>query len=168
MTLRLILTRHAKSSWDNPMLDDHDRALNERGYAGAKAIGVWLSQNNYCPDAVISSTAKRTAETWAQIAKSCGDSATVQFTPALYMASPDQMLKILQGSQTASVMLISHNPGTGILADVLVKSAPNHPKFSYYPTAATTVISFDVDQWADIKPQTGTVEAFVVPKDLIG
>lgn len=166
MTLRLTLIRHAKSSWDNPTVDDHDRALNARGYAAAKAIGAWLKDNNYCPDTVFSSTARRTAETWAEIANYCGDTSEVQFTSALYMASPDRMLTILQGCRTTSVMLISHNPGTAILADVLVDSSPEHPKFSHYPTAATTVITFDADSWADIKPGSGHVEAFVVPRDL--
>ena len=35
MTKRLILTRHAKSAWDDPTMADHDRPLNERGHAAA-------------------------------------------------------------------------------------------------------------------------------------
>jgi len=167
MTLRLILTRHAKSSWDDPTLDDHDRPLNTRGYAAAKAIGKWLAKHDYCPESVISSTARRTAETWDEIASACADTDKVQFTSALYMASPQRMMTILQGCRAQSTMLLSHNPGTAMLAEELVNQAPKHPKFHQYPSAATTVISFDADSWADITPNTGQVEAFVVPKDLI-
>lgn len=167
MTLRLILTRHAKSSWDNPSLDDHDRPLNQRGHAAAKAIGGWLAEHDYCPESVISSTARRTAETWAEIAPACADTENVQFTSALYMASPERMMTILQGCRAQSTMLLSHNPGTAMLAEGLIQTPPKHPKFFQYPSAATTVISFDTDSWADITLNTGLVEAFVVPKDLI-
>jgi len=166
MTLRLILTRHAKSSWDDPMLDDHDRALNTRGNGAAKAIGQWISQNGYCPDAVYSSTSRRTSQTWAHIANHCPQTEEVQFTSALYLASPDRMLTILQGSRRNSVMLLGHNPGTGMLASALVKNPPSHPKFDQYPSAATTVIRFDVESWADVTPRSGQLEAFVVPRDL--
>ena len=40
---RLILTRHAKSSWDDPAMPDHDRPLNDRGRAAAVQLGVWLA-----------------------------------------------------------------------------------------------------------------------------
>lgn len=166
MTLRLILIRHAKSSWDDPTLDDHDRALNSRGNMAAKAIGQWLAQNNYCPEAVFSSTARRTSETWAHIAKHCAQTDEVQFTSALYLASPDRMLTILQGSRRKSVMMLGHNPGTGMLAEALVKGAPTHPKFDQYPSAATTVIDFEAESWADITRHSGRVEAFIVPRDL--
>jgi len=167
MTLRLILTRHAKSSWGDPTLDDHDRPLNKRGYAAAKAIGGWLAKHDYCPESVISSTARRTAETWAEIAFSCINTENVQFTSALYMATPKRMMTILQGCRAQSTMLLSHNPGTATLAEELVNSPPDHPKFFQYPSAATTVISFDADSWADITLNSGQIEAFVVPKDLL-
>lgn len=166
MTLRLILTRHAKSSWDDPTLDDHDRALNTRGHAASRAIGQWLAQNKYCPKAVFSSTARRTSQTWGHIAKHCHQANDVQFTSALYLASPDRMLTILQGVRHNSVMLLGHNPGTAMLAANLVKTTPDHPKFDQYPSAATTVIEFEAESWADVSPHTGRVEAFVVPRDL--
>ena len=52
MTLRLILTRHAKSSWDDPLMSDHDRPLNERGKAAAADLGNWLASRGYVPDVV--------------------------------------------------------------------------------------------------------------------
>ncbi|WP_456387098.1 SixA phosphatase family protein [Profundibacter sp.] len=166
MTLRLILTRHAKSSWDDPTLDDHDRALNARGNMAAKAIAKWLEENDYCPQAVYLSTARRTSQTWAHIAKNCRRADEVQFTSALYLASPDRMLTILQGSRRNSVMMLGHNPGTGMLAAALVKTPPIHPKFDQYPSAATTVIEFEAESWADITRHSGRVEAFIVPRDL--
>ena len=36
---RLILTRHAKSDWARPDLDDHDRPINGRGKRAARELG---------------------------------------------------------------------------------------------------------------------------------
>ena len=69
MTLRLILTRHAKSSWASPTMDDHARPLNRRGESSAKAIGAWLAAQGYVPELALVSSATRTRETWALIAE---------------------------------------------------------------------------------------------------
>ena len=68
MTLRLILTRHAKSSWDDPLMSDHDRPLNARGKAAAADLGGWLASRSYLPGQVLCSDALRTRETWEGIA----------------------------------------------------------------------------------------------------
>jgi phosphohistidine phosphatase len=63
MTLRLILSRHAKSGWDDPDLSDHDRPLNARGRGDAPKVGAWLRAKGYLPDAALVSSARRTQET---------------------------------------------------------------------------------------------------------
>jgi phosphohistidine phosphatase len=68
MTRTLILIRHAKSDWEHPALDDHDRPLNARGQRSAPRIGAWLAAQGLAPDAVLCSTARRTRETWQGIA----------------------------------------------------------------------------------------------------
>ena len=60
---RLILIRHAKSSLNQPLLSDHERILNQTGISEAKLIGQYLSNQNYIPSHIISSTATRTIET---------------------------------------------------------------------------------------------------------
>ena len=94
MTKRLILIRHAKSSWDQPG-PDHDRPLNKRGYASAKAIGSWLKGNGYWPQEVWCSTAKRTAETCEHL----GFEGLVNFTGKLYHASPEAMVRVFKSSK---------------------------------------------------------------------
>ena len=68
MSRRLILIRHAKSTWTNPALDDHARSLNRRGERAAKAIGHWLARHAPVCDLVLCSPAARARETWAEIA----------------------------------------------------------------------------------------------------
>jgi hypothetical protein len=40
--LRLILLRHAKSSWDDPSLEDHERPLNKRGRKAAPDVAAQI------------------------------------------------------------------------------------------------------------------------------
>ncbi|WP_108485594.1 SixA phosphatase family protein [Oceaniglobus ichthyenteri] len=167
MTLRLILTRHAKSDWDDPRLDDHDRPLNTRGHDAAAAMGAWLAQQGHRPQQALISTAKRAVETWNGMRPALPDCAA-HFHQNLYHAAPDTVLAILAKATAQCVLVICHNPGCAMLAEGLVRKAPPHPQFRSYPTAATTVIDWDVDDWALVLPGQGRVVDFVVPRDLIG
>lgn len=167
MTLRLILTRHAKSAWDDPFADDHERVLNARGRQSAIAIGTWLQANGYLPEHVLCSDAARTVETWEVIAAALLDSPPASIRENLYLAGTSGLLSALRGAPTGTVMVIAHNPGIGMLASALVASAPSHTRFMDYPTAATTIIDFDVASWADIKVNTGQCVDFIVPRDLL-
>ena len=160
--------RHAKSDWDDPALDDFDRPLNPRGRASATAIGGWLIKGGYLPDQVLCSSAKRTKETWGLVKAELGAEPMVEFKKELYLASPDVMFQEVakvRGAQ--SVLLVAHNPGSAILANALAQQTPPHARFGDYPTAATTVFEFSVGDWALVKPGTGRVIDFVVPRALI-
>ncbi|MCI2401104.1 histidine phosphatase family protein [Aliiroseovarius subalbicans] len=167
MTLRLILTRHAKSTWDDPLLADKDRPLNKRGRASAKAVGKWLARGGYGPQEVLCSSAVRTRETWAKISDKLLHPPKAAYLDALYLAEPDQMLAALQRAQSDVVMMIAHNPGSAYMAQGLVATPPDHGRFQHYPTCATTVIDFPVSDWSDVGWGKGQAVDFVVPRDLI-
>ncbi len=166
MTKTLILMRHAKSGWDDPTLDDHDRPLNDRGRRSADAVGVWMADKGYLPNRVMSSTATRTRETWAHIAPHVPEPAAVDWIDGLYLASSMRILRHLQQAEGETVLLLGHNDGIGEAAQLLVRQAPLHPKFLQYPTAATTVMRFEIETWDDANWGAGTVRDFVVPRDL--
>ena len=69
---RLVLIRHAKSSWKNPGLRDFDRPLNKRGKADAPEMGRRLAQRSLMPDRLLSSPAKRAIRTAEIIADAIG------------------------------------------------------------------------------------------------
>lgn len=167
MTLTLILTRHAKSSWGDADLDDHSRPLNKRGRASAKAIGRWLAAQGYVPDTVLCSDAARTRETWALIADKFIKAPKATYSRALYLANPETMLIALKSAETDTVMIVAHNPGSAFMARRLAITRHPHPKFQHYPTAATSVIEFDVDKWTEVDWGTGRVVDFVIPRELI-
>lgn len=165
MTLTAVLIRHAKSSWDDPLIDDHDRPLTPRGKRSAEAVGKWLSARGHNPGEVLCSTARRTRDTWDGLAPYLGD-ARVSYRDDLYHASAGALFDALRGAQAPIVALIAHNPGMADLAIALAETRPNHPDFERYPTAATTVISFSAGAWSEIEPRTGNIEGFVVPREL--
>ncbi|WP_101065505.1 SixA phosphatase family protein [Roseovarius salinarum] len=166
MTLRLILIRHAKSSWDDPALDDHARPLNDRGRRDAPRIGAWLAKHGHVPDLVLCSTAARTRETWDLIAPTLPEGIPVSCVPDLYDAGPRDMIAVIHRAEAPCVAVIGHNMTIGQVARQLAEARPDHPKFNKYPTAATLVLDFDTDDWRGVLPGTGRVVDFVVPKDL--
>ncbi|MEO0943744.1 MAG: histidine phosphatase family protein [Pseudomonadota bacterium] len=167
MALTLILIRHAKSAWSDPTLDDFDRPLNDRGRKSAPALANWLVRKGYLPDVVLVSGARRTVETWERMAPSMPETATMESMPALYHAGSEIILGALKAQTSPTVALIAHNPGIAEFAERIVAAAPTHREFQTYPTAATTVISFDEPNWSDINWAQGTVLDFTVPRDLI-
>jgi phosphohistidine phosphatase len=166
MTLRLILMRHAKSDWDNPLDTDHQRPLAPRGLRAAPAMGGWLAQNGYLPDQALVSDAMRTRQTWAFLSAELPTQPEVSFHSDLYHASPDTMLSILRQATGACVLMIGHNPGIAELAQRLVAIRPTHPAFARYPTGATLIADFDIAIWADLTLYCGNLVNFVVPRDL--
>ncbi|MEX0285143.1 MAG: histidine phosphatase family protein [Paracoccaceae bacterium] len=164
MTRVLILTRHAKSSWDSPALSDHDRPLNKRGRRSARAIAGWLREHNHLPDEVLSSTATRTRETWDRMGLQADK---ICFHRTLYHAEPNDMLIELSGATEPTVLMLGHNPGIAGFASRIVRNPPSHPRFHDYPTCATTVIRFPFNDWAHVQWQTGEVLDFIIPRELL-
>lgn len=164
--LRLILTRHAKSSWDDPQITDHERQLNPRGLRAAAAIGDWLVSRGDVPQEVLCSDARRTRETWDVMAPKFGTAPKVTYKSALYHAGPDVMLAVLRHATEPVVMMIGHNPGISEFAERLVARAPVDPEFQRYPTGATLVVTFEQANWADVGYGSGAALDFVAPRML--
>ncbi len=164
MSRTLILMRHAKSSWDDFMQPDHARPLNARGRTSAAAMGKWLKDNNYLPNELLCSTAERTRETYARLGITA---AKTRYEDALYHAGADVMLRVLQTAKAGTILMLGHNPGIAYFAEMLAKKAATHPRFSDYPTCATTVIHFDIANWSDVKFSQGTIVDFAIPREVI-
>lgn len=168
MSLTLVLTRHAKSSWSNDALDDFDRPLNGRGKASATALGDWMTAGGHVPGDVIVSGARRTVDTWAGIAQRLPEVAQMRSSPAIYHGSSETILAVLRNAKAPVTQLIGHNPGIAEFAWRIVAEPHPHPGFADFPTGATAIIAFDQPTWSEIDWETGTVRDFVVPRDLVG
>jgi phosphohistidine phosphatase len=164
---RLILTRHAKSSWDDPQTPDHDRPLNERGKAAAADLGQWLASRGYVPDEVLCSDALRTRKTFSGIAPALPGTPVLELKPSLYHAGPDVMMAVLRHGKGDTVMMIGHNPGIAEFAHRLVARTPPSAEFTRYPTGATLVVDFLAESWADVEFGQGATVDFVVPREIV-
>ena len=152
---RLYLLRHAKSSWKDGSLDDHDRPLAPRGRKASKAIGRYLRDHDIVPELVLCSSAKRARQTLERLGPA-GVDARVE--AELYGAGTDSLLARLRAvpDDVESVMLIGHNPGMQQLAFLL---AGLDDKF---PTAALATL--ECDGWATL--ETAELIDYVRPRDL--
>ncbi len=165
MPKTLILMRHAKSSWGNPGVADHDRPLNKRGIDSALALGEWLRNNHFLPDEALVSSARRTQDTFAGL----GLDVESTVLRELYHSSSDQLMESLSDSTGKCILLLAHNPGIGELAFRLarmMREQPDHPRFEDYPTGATLVVEWDADSWQDVDWSQGIIKSFVVPRDI--
>lgn len=173
LALTLHLLRHAKSSWDVPGQDDHDRVLNGRGRKAATALGRFLAREGPLPERVLCSTAARAQETWERVG---GGLERASATPAvgverrLYLATAGEMLAQVQAcADEPCLLLIAHNPGIQDLALGLAGSGEEeawHRLRGKYPTGGLATLVFDVPRWADATASGGELVRFVVPRDL--
>lgn len=162
---RLILMRHAKSDWSHGA-SDHDRPLNKRGRGAAEALGDWLRRAGLVPDAVLCSTAARTRETCALL--NLPENCAVEHLRQLYLAEPAEITATLrQRASGDTLLLVAHNPGIAAAAALLLQQTPDQDAFDRYPSGATTVMDFDIDNWAHLAPGSAALHAFTVPKQLV-
>ena len=144
----LLLVRHAKSSWKDSQLADHDRPLNGRGRRAAPEIGAYLRAESLIPDQILCSTAIRARET---VQRMFGESLDllppIRFVADLYLASPAQIVKILQAIEEPirRVMVIGHNPGFEELIELLTGQVER------FPTAAVAQIAFETKSWSELQ-----------------
>ena len=164
--MRLIVVRHAKSSWSDQLASDHERALAKRGIKASARIGTWLNDRGFCPQAVLCSSARRTMDTWDLLGRHLPEPKCVDFVRALYGASHDTILNHVRFSELSPLLVLGHNPGIAMFAAVMLRRAPNHPKFYHFPTGATMVCEFPAAGWQSVRLGTGACLGFVVPREL--
>ena len=163
----LLLLRHAKSSWVDPTLPDHDRPLASRGRRDAKRIAKHLAGLEFEPELVLCSSAVRTRETLELVRPALGNS-KVLFEDGLYGASSDELLARIRVVPDAvgSVMLIGHNPGLEQLALLLASSGDELRRLeTKFPTAALATLAVETT-WSRLAPGDAILTAYIVPKQL--
>jgi phosphohistidine phosphatase len=146
----LLILRHAKSSWKDPDLPDHDRPLNKRGKHDAPRTGKLLKDEDLIPDLIISSTATRAKKTAELVAKACKYKGEISVNQSLYGAQPADYLKILEGlsNKDNAVLVVGHSPSVEETVEVLTDSAD-----VIMPTCALAHISLPIQNWAELNKQ---------------
>jgi len=166
--LTLYLLRHAKSSWDDPSLADHDRPLAPRGKRDSKRIGTEVRRLDPTPELVLCSTSARTTETLKRL----GDAvkgAEVSVEDEIYAASAGELLARLHAvpDEIGAVLVIGHNPGLQDLALLLAAGGVELDRLrAKYPTAALASLAIKRASWSELGPGDAELVGYVVPREL--
>lgn len=168
----LMLLRHAKSDWSAPSGGDHERRLNQRGQLAAARMGRFIQEEGLSPNEVFCSSAERTRQTCDLLLAEIQDPVQLHICERLYGADENELMEHAgtAAPQSQSILLLAHNPGIHGLALSLISDVKDdvdaHTLSSAYPSAALSILTFDVDNWHDIAPHTGTLTCFQTPKGL--
>src|SRR5262245_30036007 len=159
----LLLLRHAKSSWKDSEVEDHERPLNKRGKDDAPKMGRLLQEENLLPDLIISSSAKRCRRTAESVIVASGYRGETRICGDLYEADAGKLrdfLSKLDGS-TSRVLLIAHNPGMEELLEPLVG------EYTPLSTAALAQIDLPLDGWGQLTSEVnGSLIKVWQPREL--
>ena len=159
----LLLLRHAKSSWTQASLQDHNRPLNKRGKHDAPLVGKLIREQGLTPDLIISSTAKRAQDTARLVAEACGYEGEVELRQELYLSDTTCYLDILHSlpDKMGCVMLVGHNPDIEELLSLLTDY--EEP----FPTAALAQVELPIGSWKSITEATdGYLKNIWKPREL--
>lgn len=166
----IFLLRHAKSSWDQPELDDHDRPLAPRGSRAADRMARHVSKLRPSPTLVLCSSAVRARQTMHPAAAALGDGAAVLVEDGLYSFDAQVLLDRLRvvPEGTTAVLLVGHNPA---MQDLTMRLAAGGDAAALararqkYPTGALAVLRTD-GAWRSLGDGRATLLGFAAPRDL--
>jgi phosphohistidine phosphatase len=167
----LTLIRHAKSSWDDASLADHDRPLNERGLRNAPVMGKFIGKTYFGmngapallpkPDRIVTSTAVR-AKTTAEMMMHEMQLDHLVGDQRLYLAEPKTFLQIVRNfnDEWRHVMMFGHNPGISEFVDRMLKRGG----IDEMPTCAVAILELPWDVWATVDWNEARLVGFITPK----
>ncbi len=167
----LTLMRHAKSSRDDPTLEDFDRPLAELGRRQAPAIAAFMKERGLAPDYILTSSARRTRETFELLAPAF-PGASVSLSKRLYNAPPDRILAEVRSAAYACghVLVIAHNPGIKLLAQALADPARSDDESvrridAGFKSGALAHFELDIERWADAAEARAILRFYATPKE---
>ena len=166
---RLMLLRHAKAVPQGTLADEN-RPLAERGRQDMSAIAAFVAARGLVPDLAVVSPAVRTRETWDLLLPAFPAAPVHRFDPRLYAAPAERILDLVHetDAETATLLMVGHNPGFEDLAHLLAGSGETGALIRFggaMPTASLAVVDLSGD-WAGVGPRTGRLEIFATPKSV--
>ena len=164
----LVLVRHAKSSWDDSTLVDHDRPLAPRGENALPRMRDHLASGAHRPQVVLCSSARRTVATLEGIRAAIPDDVRVEVDHTLYDADGRELLDRLHSLDegTTCAMLVGHNPSLQDLALRLAGAGDSDLRqqlATKLPTGAIVTLSFD-SAWAELGTRGARLDDLFLPR----
>lgn len=162
----LILLRHAKASWDQPELSDHERSLKPKGHRQAEKMSAHLREALPAPEHIFCSSSTRTRETLPPFLEAWGLKAKqVSFLDELYLADEQVLLEFVKAlpPQLNRVLLLGHNPG---LTDLVNRLGEKGTYIKNLRPCGVVVLESPVKSWKGIAPGSCTLAMHLRPKEL--
>jgi len=160
---RLLLIRHAKSSWDDASQADVDRPLNARGSRDAEAMAKRLAEQVKKIDVFFSSPAKR-AKTTARkfVAAYKAGKEQLVLVDGLYLAPESFFYSFISNTENRfnTIAVFAHNPGITEFANDLATAV----KTDNIPTCGIFAVTINIDNWKDFKPARKELLFYDYPK----
>lgn len=159
---KLILIRHAKSSWEHGSIPDMYRPLNERGYRDAPAMGKLLTEKKYYPDRLVSSPAIRAYSTALIIARELEfPIGRIELSSKLYETTESEYFEVIAEAEESckAQFLFGHN---FTISNVLSRLVGEH--VDELPTCGIAVVELMIRRWEELQPGSGKLEAYFEPK----
>ena len=159
----LLVMRHAKSSWKEADMVDHDRPLNKRGKKDAPRVGKLLRQERLVPELILSSSARRARDTAEAAAEASGYTPEIRHIPDFYHPDLETFYSMLRTlpSDIDRVMIVGHNPELEQLVHALTGET------IVLSTAALVHISLPISTWNDLEVNSqGTLVRSWIPKEM--
>jgi phosphohistidine phosphatase len=160
----VFLVRHAKSSWAESGIGDHERSLTDRGISDTAKVFLRLRDSVTTPESIISSDAVRARSTATRLVQTLGlNASALQLEPALYHASAEDILEVIRNCEDTvhSAAFVGHNPGLTDAANLLVDAL----MLDNLPTCGVVGVHFSVKKWRDLAFGEGDLTYFDYPKN---
>jgi phosphohistidine phosphatase len=159
---KLLIIRHAKSSWDDPYLDDHQRPLASKGLRDMPKMAHRLKAKNIFPDMIYASDAVRAKSTALLLVEYLAQSGSthVDFSRDLFHASHVTIMEKIHSCPDAytSLAVVGHNPGLNELIWSLGQNIDN------LPTSGIFGFTFETDSWKSVSRKNAEFWFFDYPK----
>jgi phosphohistidine phosphatase len=146
MMKTLLIMRHAKSSWADKDLADHDRPLNVRGKQDAPRMGEMLNNEDLVPAAILCSTAKRAQTTAKLLVENIPFEGEINYLRDFYHGGPEDFIQALKElpERVDIAMIVGHNPDLEYFLDVITDAG------DHMPTAAIAHVELPIDAWDEM------------------
>lgn len=158
----LLIMRHAKSSWKEQELPDHDRPLKKRGRKDIVSMAKILKKKTLVPDLILSSSAVRAKDTATLMVEKLDYKGELELVDDLYMAEPETYIQKIATvpDRVETLLVVGHNPGLEGLVMTL------GDKIISLPTGSIAKIYLFIDHWSELTSETqGEINHVWVPED---
>ncbi|MFD1061628.1 SixA phosphatase family protein [Winogradskyella litorisediminis] len=157
---KLILVRHAKSSWEHNV-SDVKRPLKKRGVNDALLVSNQLKTKLYVIDKVFTSHANRAHSTCKIFQETLNwPNELISVKEELYDFSGESVIDFISNinDNLKTVVIFGHNHAFTSIANIYGDRIIDN-----LPTAGAVVLSFNADSWKYVK--YGTTELMMFPRD---